>query len=170
MSSRVDNGNEEKNFVEFRRKVRAAEVLSAAREHWLKSLHYSVGKSVRDIANQVIKAAKDGQLPPAGYLFEAVGLYPATEQAAVPPVKDTLAHTLLTRLGLPLDPVVCDEDEGFVTEVLRNDAADKGTDKTVPSVAEEDEKGECEQQTRMTLVKKEHEASNGLRDGEDAVE
>ena len=99
-----------------------------------------------------------------------VGLYPAAEQTVAPPVKDTLAHTLLTRLGLPLDPVVCDEDEGFVTEVLRSDADDKGTDKTVPSVAEKDEKGECGGQARITLVKSEHEDSNGVRDGEDAVE
>jgi hypothetical protein len=44
--SSVDNCNEEKNFVEFRRKVRAAEVLSAAMEHLLKALHFSGRVSV----------------------------------------------------------------------------------------------------------------------------
>jgi hypothetical protein len=36
-----DNYDEEKDFVEFRRKVRAAEVLSAAMEHLLKSVNFS---------------------------------------------------------------------------------------------------------------------------------
>jgi hypothetical protein len=119
-----------------------------------------VGKSARVIANKVIEAARDGQLASARYLFEAVGLYPATEQTAAPPVKDTLAHTPLTRLGMPLDPVVCDEDEDFITEGLQGDAEDQGTGTSVPSVAQEDEKGECEEQTRITLVKNEREGSN----------
>lgn len=37
---------EEKNFVEFRRKVRAAEVLSAAIEHLLRSLRFTGRLSV----------------------------------------------------------------------------------------------------------------------------
>jgi hypothetical protein len=36
-----DSCNEEKIFVEFRRKVRAAEVLSAAMEHLVKSIKFS---------------------------------------------------------------------------------------------------------------------------------
>jgi hypothetical protein len=36
-----ENGDDEKDFVEFRRKVRAAEVLSAAMERLLKSLKFS---------------------------------------------------------------------------------------------------------------------------------
>jgi len=39
--SSVDNCNEEKNFVEFRRKVRAAEVLSASLQQLVKSLGFS---------------------------------------------------------------------------------------------------------------------------------
>ena len=42
----MDNSNEEKNFVEFRRKVQAAEVLSAAMEHLLKALQFSGRVSV----------------------------------------------------------------------------------------------------------------------------
>src|SRR5262249_8908572 len=41
MRSEVDKMNEEKNFVEFRRKVRSAEVLSAAMEHLLLSLQFT---------------------------------------------------------------------------------------------------------------------------------
>ena len=58
MSSSVDNRNEEKNFVEFRRKVRAAEVLSAAMEHLLKSLHFS---------GRVSMVVQNGRVLKSGY-------------------------------------------------------------------------------------------------------
>jgi hypothetical protein len=69
-----------------------------------------VGASARDIAIEVIKVAMTGQLATAKYLFEAVGLYPATEETSVRPIETTLAHTLLTRMGIPLEPVVYEED------------------------------------------------------------
>ncbi len=37
----AEKGNEESNFVEFRRKVRSAEVLSAAMERLLGELHFT---------------------------------------------------------------------------------------------------------------------------------
>lgn len=70
-----------------------------------------VKASAVKIATEVIKVALTGQLATARYLFEAIGLYPATEQTAPTPVKGSLAHTLLTRMGLPTEPVICDEDE-----------------------------------------------------------
>jgi len=64
--SQLPGEAEERGFVEFRRKVRAAEVLSAA-----------------------IK-----------YLFEMIGLYPdSADDDSV--TEDSLARTLLLRLGLP---------------------------------------------------------------------
>ena len=84
----------------------------------------SIDNLVKDaaelIAIEVIKVALTGQLATAKYLFEAIGLYPATEQTAPTPVKGSLAHTLLTRMGLPTEPVICDEDEtaaGSTSEV-----------------------------------------------------
>ena len=56
MSSSVDNCNEEKNFVGFRRKVRAAEVLSAAMEHLLKSVNFSGRVSVVVQNGRVLKS------------------------------------------------------------------------------------------------------------------
>lgn len=70
-----------------------------------------VKEAAADIANGVIKVAKTGQLASAKYLFEAVGLYPATGQMPDMPVEDSLAHTLLRRMGLPLEPVVPDDDD-----------------------------------------------------------
>jgi hypothetical protein len=52
----MDNCNEERNFVEFRRKVRAAEVLSGAMEHLLKALHFSGRVSVILQNGRVLKS------------------------------------------------------------------------------------------------------------------
>lgn len=52
----VDNCNEEKSFVEFRRKVRAAEVLSASMGHLVKNLHFTGRISVIVQNGQVLKS------------------------------------------------------------------------------------------------------------------
>ena len=54
--SSVNNGEEEKSFGEFRRKVKSAEVLSAAMEHLLKSLHFSGRVSVILQNGRVLKS------------------------------------------------------------------------------------------------------------------
>jgi len=52
----VNNCNEEKNFVEFRRKVRAAEVLSTAMERLLQSLQFNGRVSVVVQNGRVLKS------------------------------------------------------------------------------------------------------------------
>jgi len=52
----VSNDNEERNFVEFRRKVRSAEVLSAAMERLLASLHFTGRVSVVVQNGRVLKS------------------------------------------------------------------------------------------------------------------
>jgi len=54
--SNADNLNEEKNFVEFRRKVRSAEVLSAAMERLLLSLHFTGRVTVLVQNGRVLKS------------------------------------------------------------------------------------------------------------------
>ena len=54
--SSVDNCNEGKSFVEFRRKVRAAEVLSSAMENLLKTLQFSGRVSVVVQNGRVLKS------------------------------------------------------------------------------------------------------------------
>jgi hypothetical protein len=127
-------------------KAKAPVDLATVREN----INNLVGKSARAIAGKVIKAAKDGQLASARYLFEAVGLYPATEETSAPPVKDTLAYTLLTRLGIPLDPVVCDED--LMPAAPTSDPKDESTDTTKPGVAEEDGPGKSKEGPKPTPV------------------
>lgn len=55
MTSKLDNLNEEKNFGEFRRKVRSAEVLSEAMEGLLLSLHFTGRVSVVMQNGRVLK-------------------------------------------------------------------------------------------------------------------
>jgi hypothetical protein len=62
------------------------------------------------IAQALIDAAKAGQVAPAKYLFEAVGLYPVTEETMPKPEGESLAERLLKRMGLPTEPVIDGED------------------------------------------------------------
>jgi hypothetical protein len=101
-----DQGDSEK----IREKERAEEEKPADMVAVRENINDLVKNSAEFIATKVIEVARTGQLASAKYLFEAVGLYPATEETEATPVKDTLAHSLLTRMGLPLDPVVTDED------------------------------------------------------------
>jgi hypothetical protein len=54
--SSEDNCNEEKDFVEFRRKVRAAEVLSASMERLVRSVNFSGRISVVMQNGRVLKS------------------------------------------------------------------------------------------------------------------
>ena len=58
MRSEGDKLNEEKNFVEFRRKVRSSEVLSAAMEHLLLSLQFT---------GRVTVVVQNGRVLKSGY-------------------------------------------------------------------------------------------------------
>jgi hypothetical protein len=51
-----DNPNEERNFSEFRRKVREAEVLSASMERLLLSLRFTENVSVQMVDGRVLKS------------------------------------------------------------------------------------------------------------------
>jgi ABC-type uncharacterized transport system ATPase subunit len=93
-----------------------------------------VKASARTIATEVIKVARKGQLASAKYLFEAIGLYPATEQTAATPVAGSLAFTLLKRMGLPTEPMISEEDEPAAG--LTNDMKAK-TEAAMPSIENE---------------------------------
>ena len=111
-----------------------------------------VKESAEAIAIEVIKVAKTGQLAPAKYLFEAAGIYPATEQTAMRPIETSLAHTLLTRMGLPLEPVICDEDP-FPT-ALTNDG-ESATETVRAMVVEESPDEERAEDAGPVLVENE---------------
>jgi hypothetical protein len=68
-----------------------------------------VRMSVNEIVVRFIGLAKDGEVGAAKYLFEVCGLYPATAETSAKS-ENSLAYSLLKRLGLPTDPVVCNDD------------------------------------------------------------
>lgn len=71
-----------------------------------------VGKAATKMAQAVVDEAVKGQLAPVKYLFEVLGLYPATsEGSAATAQEDTLTRTLLRRLGLPEVMVLPGEEE-----------------------------------------------------------
>ncbi|MGB7599803.1 MAG: hypothetical protein WBM24_05830 [Candidatus Sulfotelmatobacter sp.] len=74
-----------------------------------KNIATLVRMSVNEIVVRFIELAKDGEVGPAKYLFEVCGLYPVTAETSAKP-ESSLAYTLLKRLGLPTDPIVCEDD------------------------------------------------------------
>jgi hypothetical protein len=56
MVSQTQSGSEENNFVEFRRKVQAAEMLSSAMERLLRELHFTGRVSVVVQNGRVLKS------------------------------------------------------------------------------------------------------------------
>ena len=70
-----------------------------------------VGSSAADLVRAVVETGKTGQLAPVKYLFEAIGLYPASESSETKPDQESLAHTLMRTLKLPESPVADEDDE-----------------------------------------------------------
>ena len=106
------------------------------------SINELVMDSAVAIAVGVIEVAKTGQLAPAKYLFEAAGIYPVSEQTAMRPIETSLAHTLLTRMGLPLEPVIYGEDPEPVQLTSDGKDAHAATRPMVVAEAPEGERGE----------------------------
>lgn len=81
-----------------------------------------VGSEMKNITHAVVEEAKKGQLATVKYLFEVSGVYPATtdQSQARPEEGETLARMLLTRLGVPLEPAISDDE---VTEKVHTPAA-----------------------------------------------
>jgi hypothetical protein len=70
--------------------------------------------SATEIATGVLTLAKAGQLASVKYLFEMAGLYPAIEEAARTLPENSLAHTLLRRMGQPTEPATCADDQAAI--------------------------------------------------------
>ena len=85
----------------------------AAKPKDLAAVRERISNIVTDAATNITKklAAKaaDGELAHSKYLFEVAGVYPASESAKKPPEEESLAKTLLQRMGLPTTPMVDDE-------------------------------------------------------------
>lgn len=65
-----------------------------------------------DMTAAVIAAGKTGQVAPVKFLFEMAHIFPAADDGSETSAEEeSLAKTLLNRLGIPTDPVMADEDE-----------------------------------------------------------
>jgi|1185.fasta_scaffold456616_1 hypothetical protein len=72
-----------------------------------------------EITAAVIGEGKKGQLGPMKYLFEMANIFPTTDDGSQTSAReDSLAETLLNRLGIPTSPVVADEYEKESNEVI----------------------------------------------------
>jgi hypothetical protein len=105
-----------------------------------KEVRQECSKLVKDDATEltaaVIEEAKKGQLGPVKYLFEMANIFPQADDGSQTSAKeDSLAETLLNRLGIPTHPVVADEYEKAANEVIPARLAGK---------EEEDEESEPE--------------------------
>jgi hypothetical protein len=58
------------------------------------------------------------------------------------PIETSLAHTLLTRMGLPLEPVICDEES---PPAVKSDASGAETGLTIVPKENTEEKSEEEE-------------------------
>ena len=71
------------------------------------------------ITTAVIGEGKKGQLRPMKYLFEMANIFPTADDGSQTSAReDSLAETLLNRLGIPTSPVVADEYEKESNEVI----------------------------------------------------
>ncbi len=87
-----------------------------------KGISKLVGEKANGMVGTLIDDGNSARLAAMKYLFEIVGLYPATEATtgeAFP--ENSLAGTLLMRLGLPLEPVVAECGKNNEPGRLRDD-------------------------------------------------
>jgi hypothetical protein len=112
------------------------------KERDAKEVRHECSKLVKEDARQVTAAvigeAKKGQLGPMKYLFEMANIFPQTDDGSQTSAEeDSLAETLLHRLGIPTHPVVADEYEKAANEVIPAGLAGKeeGDEETEPEKA-----------------------------------
>ena len=78
-----------------------------------------VKEDATKLTEAVIGEGKKGQLGSVKYLFEMANIFPQTDDGTQTSAKeDSLAETLLNRLGIPTHPVVADEYEKAANEVI----------------------------------------------------
>jgi hypothetical protein len=91
----------------------------------------------KGMAKAVLAEGKKGQLAPVKYLFEVSGLYPAAEGTEAKPEQNSLANFLLNKLGIPVVPVVVDEDEVWVNMAPVKSKADADGETQVEKAADD---------------------------------
>ena len=96
-----------------------------------KDISKLVEEHAEKLAQAVIGEGEKGQLAPVKFLFEMANIFPPPADGSVASAEEeSLAETLLDRLGIPASPVVADEYEKdeFVTIAAKKVADEKKDD------------------------------------------
>jgi hypothetical protein len=96
----------------------------------------------KQITKAVVEKASRGELAPTRYLLEMAGVYPLSTDGSIPSEnEESLAATLLTKLGVPLEPVI-------------HDMYEKGEDIVIPPRCPlpEDEEKDATSEAQKELV------------------
>lgn len=120
------------------RKRKKADVAEKDMAEVRKNLSKLVKAEAEHLTQAAIEQGKAGQLPTVKYLLEMAGIFPAGESEQKPPSKDeeSLAETLLDRLGIPKEPVIADEYAKEDEEIVMLPAKAEEEEESVPSVGE----------------------------------
>ena len=113
---------------------------SSKKERDPKEIRKECSKLIKADATKITAAmigeGKKGQLGPIKYLFEMASIFPTADDGSQTSAREeSLAETLLTRLGIPTSPVVADEYEKESNEVIpvrltgSEEAEEKGREK-----------------------------------------
>jgi len=105
-TGKKDNTKGKKAEVKPKR-VTVKKELNPARVH--KDISALVEAQANELTEAVIGEGLKGQVSPVKYLFEMARIWPQVEGTVPTENEDSLAKTLLTRLKIPLEPVVHDE-------------------------------------------------------------
>ena len=73
-----------------------------------KDIAAKVEALANELADAVIEEGRKGQLAPVKYLFEMAHIYPEVLEELKLGEDESLAATLLNKLGIPTDPVIHD--------------------------------------------------------------
>ena len=94
-----------------------------------------VGTEAAELVRKLVDEGHKGQLAPVKYLLETAGIFPASVEGENTPEQDSLARTLLRRMGLPEDPIAPVEEEApvlrKVAEVVEPEVDPCGVDQSV---------------------------------------
>ena len=84
-----------------------------------RKIKHSVSKAATAMVESTIEHAQDGQYQAMKYLFEMIGLFPATAAPEEEQQEDSLAAILLDRMGIPAGRGAAHKNRSAGKEVRR---------------------------------------------------
>ena len=91
-----------------RKRTRKAAIKELHPSEVRKDIAAKVEAQADELADAVIEEGKKGQLATVKYLFEMARIFPEAVEESKPEEEESLAATLLQKLGVPEEPVIHD--------------------------------------------------------------